>query len=173
MKSLFIACLSLLLFCSTSFSQEKIDSTLKPEETTFYDAPVNSPITQGLVIKTRSGHYYEITGKVKEHNTISNPSVSVYKVGRKYSLMIQGIEKPMQIFKIKEVYESYIDGDFKGWSDSTTFTLQNNQIWQKIDNKNLFANKFRPAVVVYRINDGSYAMKVEGIEDNIVVVRKK
>lgn len=173
MKSLFIAACSLFMFCNTSFSQEKADSTVKPEETTFYDAPANTLYTQGFVIKTRSGHYFEITGKIKQRGTVTNPAVQVFKDGKKYNLVIQGIEKPIQAFKIKEVYESYIDGDFKGWNGTSSFTLQNNQEWKQDDNKNLFSNLYRPAVVIYRMSDGTYTMKVAGVDDTIMVVRKK
>ncbi len=173
MKSLFIAACSLFLFCTASFSQQKADSTVKPEESTFYDAPASTFYSQGMIIKTRSGHYYEITGKVKQRGTLTNPSIQIFKDGKKYSMVIQGIEKPVQVFKIKEYYESNIDGAFKGWSGTNSFNLINNQTWAQDDNKNMFANLYRPAVVICRVSDGTYIMKVEGVDDTIMVVRKK
>jgi len=173
MKPFLIAACSFILFCNATMSQEKADSTVKPEETTFYDASANTVYTQGLLIKTRSGHYFEITGKIKQRGAVANPAVQVFKDGKKYSLVIQGIEKPIQAFKIKEFYESNIDGDFKGWSGTNSFNLINNQIWQQDDNKNLFANLYRPAVVICRVSDGTYIMKVAGVDESILVVRKK
>ncbi len=172
MKSLLTIICSLFIFCSTSFSQVKIDSTAKPEETTFYDAPASTTYTQGLVIRTRSGHYYEITSKIKLRGTLTNPAVKVYKDGKKYNLVIQGIENPIQAALLKEVYESYIDGAFKGWTGTSEFLLKNNQTWKQDDNKNLFANLYNPAVYIYRTSDGTYTMKVAGIEETILVVRK-
>ena len=89
MKYLLTIVCSLFIFCTAATSQAKIDSTAKPEESTFYDGLSNIVYIPGLVIKTRSGHYYEITDKARFKNTVENPSVIVYKQGKKkYQLVL-------------------------------------------------------------------------------------
>ena len=79
MKSLFLIAFSSFLFSNITFSQAKIDSTAKPEETTFYDGPANTLFAPGFLLRTRSKNYYEITGKLKQLNKVANPTVQVYK----------------------------------------------------------------------------------------------
>jgi hypothetical protein len=160
-----------LFFSVASFAQA--DSTaLKPEESTFYDGPVNTVFTPGLLIKTRSGNFYEITDKIKQKNKINNPTVQAFKEGKKYKLLIQGIDKPLTAVKAVGVIESNIDGDFKGWEGTTTFKLVNGQSWQQDEYGTLFANLYRPVVYIYRAADGTYKMKIAGVEQ-VLIVRQK
>ena len=146
MKSILTIACSLFIF-NAAISQIKIDSTSKPEETTFYDGSPNIVYTPGTVIRTRSGHYYEITDKAKLKNMVANPSVTVYKQGkRNYALVIQGIELPIAAAKVQDVIESNIDGDFKGWDGTTNFKLVNGDVWVQDEPGNLFANAYRPKV---------------------------
>ncbi|OIR12880.1 hypothetical protein GALL_59470 [mine drainage metagenome] len=173
MKHLLTISFSLFIFCTAATSQAKIDSSAKPEESTFYDGIPNIVFTPGLVIKTRSGHYYEITDKTKLKNMMANPSVTVYKFGkRKFQLVIQGIEIPIEANRIQEVIESNINGDFKGWEGATSFNLVNGETWVQDEFGSLFANLYRPKVFIYRTSDGTYKMRVEGIKEVITVRRK-
>lgn len=173
MKHLLTIVFSLFIFCTAATSQTKIDSSAKPEETTFYDGIPNIVFTPGLVIKTRSGHYYEITDKTKFKNMMANPSVTVYKLGkRKFQLVIQGIDIPIEANRIQEVIESNINGDFKGWEGATSFNLVNGETWIQDEFGSLFANLYRPKVFIYRTSDGTYKMRVEGIKEVITVRRK-
>jgi len=175
MKSIFAILCSLFIFCNAATSQAKIDSTVKPEETTFYDGPSNIIYTPGLLVKTRSGHYYEITDKAKFKNTVANPSVTVYKQGKKkYQLVIQGIDIPIEAGRVQDVIESNIDGDFKGWEGLgvTVFKLVNGDSWVQDEAGSIFAKQsFRPKVFIYRAADGTYKKKVDGVEQLLTVKR--
>ena len=173
MKILFLIPLFLLLFNATIFSQVKMDSTAKPEETTFYDGPVNTIFTQGFLLRTRSKNYYEITGKLKLSNKVPNPAVQVYKDKKKYKLVIQGIEDPISATKLQDVIESNIDGTFRGWDGTTTFKLTNGDTWVQDELTTLFSpTVFRPVVYIYLGSDGAYKMKVAGVDETVRVKKK-
>src|SRR5437763_194877 len=113
MKSLILISFSLLVFNNSIFSQEKKDSTAKPEETTFYDGPPNTVFAPGFLLRTRSKNYYELTGKAKQTGNVPNPVVLVYKDKRKYKLIIQGVTDPVPATKLRDVIESNIEGAFR------------------------------------------------------------
>jgi len=173
MKSLFLFISSFFLFSNIALSQEKIDSTVKPEESTFYDGPVNSVFAQGFLLKTRSNNFYEITGGQKQVNKVPHPVVQIYKEKNKYKLVIQGIEKPLNAIKLRDVIESNIEGDFRGWDGTTSFKLSNGDEWVQDEIKTLFSPiVFRPAVYIYTGSYGSFKMKVAGVDETLQVKKK-
>ena len=173
MKSLFLITSSLFFLSNVTFCQEKIDSTAKPEETTFYDGPANSIFAPGFLLKTRSKNYYEITGNQKQFNKVPNPGVLVYKEKKKYKLVIQGIEKPITVIKLQDVIESNIDGDFRGWDGNTSFKLSNGDVWVQDEVKTLFSPiVYKPLVYIYTGSYGSYKMKVAGVDETLQVKKK-
>jgi hypothetical protein len=173
MKSLLLIAYSLSLIINVTFCQEKVDSTAKPEETTFYDGPANTVFAPGFLLKTRSKNYYEITGGQKQSNKIQSPAVQVYKDKRKYRLVIQGIDKPFAANKLQDVIESYIDGDFRGWDGTTTFKLGNGDVWVQDEVKSLFSPiVYKPLVYIYTGSYGSYKMKVVGVDETLQVKKK-
>ncbi len=173
MKLLLIAFCSLFFLCNTTFAQAKIDSTIKPEESTFYDGPANTLFAPGFLLRTRSKNYYELTGKLKQQNKLPNPTVNVYKEKRKYKLVIEGLPEPIPATKLQDVIESSINGDFRGWEGTTSFKLLNGDIWAQDEIKTLYSNSmFRPVVYIYRGSDGTYKMKVEGVDETLQVKKK-
>ncbi|MDE3142529.1 MAG: hypothetical protein KGL19_00145 [Bacteroidota bacterium] len=171
MKHLLTIVFSLFIFCTAATSQAKIDTTAKPDESTFYDGLPDVVYTPGFIMKTRSGHYYEITDKARFKNTVANPSVKVYKEGkRKFQLLIQGIDIPIEANRIWDVIESNLTGEFKGWEGNTKFTLVNDEVWVQDELGNLFAKPvYRPKVFIYHTSDGTYKLKVEGVAQMITV----
>lgn len=174
MKNTFLIFFSLFLFGNIVSAQSKIDTTIKPEEVTYFDGPSNSVFSPGFLLKTRSKSFYEIIGKKKYANKVANPEVKVYKEKkRKYQLLIQGIEEPIQAVKAQDVVESSIDGDFRGWDGSSSFKLLNGDVWIQDEIKTMFHQAiFRPAVYIFQSDDGTYKMKVAGV-DEMVQVKKK
>jgi hypothetical protein len=173
MKSIFILTFSLLFVCKTVFAQVKIDTTATPEESTFFDGSANTLFAPGFVFRTRAKSYYQIGGKLKQQNKIANPSVKVYKVKRKYFLIVQGLIEPLPATKLQDVIESKIDGDFRGWDGATTFKLLNGDTWIQDEIKTLFNNSiFRPTVIIYRDSDGTFKMKVDGVDETVQVKKK-
>jgi hypothetical protein len=174
MKLLRLTAVTLLFLGNYTFGQSKIDSTLKPEESTYYDGPVNTVFEPGFILRTRSKNYYEISGKKKYANKVANSEIKVYREKkRKYLLVIQGIEDPISASKLQDVIESNIDGDFRGWDGTTSFKLMNGDVWVQDEIKTLFSSAiFRPVVFIYQGSDGTYKMKVAGVEETVQVKKK-
>ncbi|MEO7044177.1 MAG: hypothetical protein ABI091_02635 [Ferruginibacter sp.] len=157
-----------------TFSQAVIDTTtMKPIEVTYFDGPANTVFDPGFLLRTRSKNYFEIAGKLKEQNKKANPEVKVYKQKRKYILVIDGLEQPLYANKLEDVTESNIDGDFRGWDGTTSWKLTNGDVWVQDEIKTLFsAAIFRPVVYIYRASDGTYKMKIVGVNETLQVKKK-
>ncbi|MEO8820600.1 MAG: hypothetical protein ABI267_03170 [Ginsengibacter sp.] len=171
MKTFLIMIFSLFLVAQSASAQTTIDTSAAPSESSYYDGPANTVFAPGVLLKLRSKSFYEITGKNKYANKIANPTVKVYKEKkRKYLLSIQGIQEPISAVKVPDVIESKIDGDFRGWDGTTTFKLLNGQVWVQDEIKTMFHDAiFRPTVYIYQADDGSYKMKVEGVDETVQV----
>lgn len=70
------------------------------------------------------------------------------------------------------VIESRIDGEFQGWDGETIFKLANGQIWQQASYAYHYHYAYSPEVTIYQTSQG-YKMKVEGVEETILVRRLK
>ena len=174
MKSIFIAICAFVFLSNSTSAQAKIDSSAKPEESTFYDGPANTVFGPGFLLRTRSKNYYEIAGKLKQQNKVENPTVDVYKEKKnKYKILIQGQNETLPATKLQDVIESNINGDFRGWEGTTTFKLLNGDVWVQDEIKTLYSNSmFRPVVYIYRASDGTYKMKVQGVDETVQVKKK-
>jgi hypothetical protein len=169
MKKLFSA---LFVFVICQFAQAQITETMKLIDSTTPFKPITGAITRGSLIKTSNFHYYEINDKVNQKFNNAQPRLMVYQDGKKFKIKIEGIEKLLTCNKVQEVIESNIDGDFKGWDGTTSFKLVNQQIWKQ-DNptSTVFANMYRPAVLVYLSSEG-YKLKIEGLNEDPILVKK-
>jgi hypothetical protein len=89
-----------------------------------------------------------------------------------YSLKLRANTSESTAERTATVIESHIEGDFEGWSGDTIFKLDNGQIWQQ----DLYAYKYHyayhPKMLIYK-DGGRYKMKVDGVEESIVVKRIK
>lgn len=174
MKKTFLFIVAVLSFSFGLRAQDKIDSTAKPEEVTNLDVPANTVISPGYLLRTRSKNYYEISGKKSYKTSTPSPEVKAYKIKkRKYLLDIHGIPDAVAANKVSDVTESKIDGDFRGWDGTTSFKLMNGDTWLQDEIKSKFSPAiYRPTVYIYPSSDGSYKMKVEGV-DELLQVKKK
>lgn len=169
MKKLFSSIL-LLVICLCA--QAQITETMKLIDSTTPFKPINGAITRGSLIKTSNFHYYEINDKVNQKFNNGQPALKVYQDGKKFKIKIEGIEKLLTCNKVQEVIESNIEGDFKGWDGTTSFKLVNQQVWKQ-DNptSTVFANLYRPAVLIYLSSEG-YKLKIEGLNEDPILVKK-
>lgn len=71
-----------------------------------------------------------------------------------------------------EVIENRIEGEFEGWTGDTVFKLENGQIWQQVSFGYRYRYAFRPKILIYK-SGSTYKMKVDGMNDEIVVKRLK
>ncbi|MES2329160.1 MAG: hypothetical protein V4539_06115 [Bacteroidota bacterium] len=169
MKKMMIVC---LLAAASVTAQAQTEMKVVDSTTTF--KPLTEPLERGTLIKTSTFHFYEINDKITQKSGWpKQPEIVVYQEGKKYKMKIQGIEKPLAVNKIQEVIESNIAGDFKGYDGTTSFKLQNGQDWKQDETtSNVFSNLFRPAVIIYLTSEG-YKMKIEGLNESPILVKKK
>lgn len=169
MKKLLAACMVLLAVQAT---KAQTTDNLKLVDSTTPFKPINGAITRGTLIKTSNYHFYEINDKVNQKFSNAQPQLMVYQDGRKFKIKIEGVEKLLTCNKIQEVIESNIDGDFKGWDGNSSFRLVNQQEWkQDSPISTVFANLYRPAVIIYLTSEG-YKMKIEGLNEDPILVKK-
>jgi hypothetical protein len=87
------------------------------------------------------------------------------------------VEKQVEVEKPKESTEdinSQLVGEFRGWRGNTTFTLQNGQVWQQMDNTELFASKqMNPKVRVAYSSFSGWKLQVDGYNSWVKVKRVK
>lgn len=147
------------------------------QDWTFYEktsikGSVSGSITKGYLFKTTGGAFYEITERTRQRVRERNPDVTIYKNGNDYKLVIDGFDEPVICRKIKNVIESAIDGEFKGWDGSTIFKLTNGQIWEQSEYAYFYHYAYRPNVTIYESKDG-IKMKVEDVDEVISVKQLK
>lgn len=68
--------------------------------------------------------------------------------------------------------ETNIEGEFNGWEGETIFKLDNGQIWQQAEYAYMYHYSYRPEITIYKTDSG-YRMKVEDVEETILVKRIK
>ena len=81
---------------------------------------------------------------------------------------ILGTQRPLSA----TVIESTIDGEFEGWEGETIVKLENGQIWQQVEYHYHYHYAYRPKVLIYH-SDGTYKMKVEGVNNAVGVAKLK
>jgi hypothetical protein len=178
MKKLLFTC-SLLTIVFVTNAQTTDNLKVVDSTTTFKG--LSQPLENGSLIKTANFHFYEINDKViQKAGYPAIPQITVYQDGKKYKMKIQGMEKVLTVKKIQEVIETNIVGylddkdvrDFKGYDGTTTFRLLNGQDWKQDETtSNVFSNLFRPAVTIYLASEG-YKMKIEGLNESPILVKK-
>lgn len=69
-----------------------------------------------------------------------------------------------------DIFESKIDGEFRGWSGKTRFALVNGQVWQQSSYDFTRHYAHSPKVLIYR-SGPAIKMHVEGVDHTIFVER--
>jgi len=141
-------------------------------EKTTIKGSVSGSITKGYLFKTSDGAFYEIIERTRQRVREKNPDVIIYKNGNEYKLEIEGFDESVICRKIKDVIESMIEGEFKGWDGSTIFKLNNGQTWQQSEYSYMYHYAYQPSVTIYESKDGT-KMKVEEIDEGISVRKLK
>jgi hypothetical protein len=133
---------------------------------------LTGPVTRGTLIKTSTVNFYEINDKIDSLLPEIQPEVVVYEDGENYRMKIRGIDSLLHCTKLREVIESNIDGDFKGWDGTTTFKLANMQEWQPaFYTPNTSVTLYKPTVFIY-LTPAGYKMKIEGLNEEPIFVKK-
>ena len=170
MKKVILIC-SFCVVVLMSYAQPA--GNIKTIDSTTLFGVLREAVTRGTVIKTSNFHFYEINDKINQKLTVAQPSIVVYQEGKKFKMKIEGIEKLLVCNKLQEVIESNIDGGFKGWDGNTVFKLANQQEWkQDYPTGTIFVNLYRPAVLIYLTSEG-YKMKIEGVNEDPILVKRR
>lgn len=75
---------------------------------------------------------------------------------------------------VDDSISSYTVGDFRGWTGTTTFKLENGQVWEQVDDSIVTVGSHPHAkVTINRGTFNAYYMSVEGITDSVQVKRIK
>ena len=80
--------------------------------------------------------------------------------------------EPTRSTQSSSVIRSHISGTFTGWTGSTVFELDNGQIWKQAAYSYTYHYAYHPRVLIYE-SDGVWNMQVEGVSQELVVVRIK
>ena len=91
-----------------------------------------------------------------------------YETGKRDGLL-PGAQTP--VAQPNQVIESRVDGDFSGWEGETIVKLTNGQIWQQTEFHYVRRFASMPNARIYPSN-GGYKMKIEGIDDVAVAVKR-
>lgn len=69
---------------------------------------------------------------------------------------------------------AHLVGSFRGWGGSTTFKLDNGQVWQQVDDSVLDIGAIEnPKVTIKKGLISAYYLSVEGVQDTVAVRRIK
>ncbi len=65
-------------------------------------------------------------------------------------------------------------GDFRGWNGATTFTLDNGEVWEQIDDDSFSSASIpHPKVTISKGSFYSFVLSVEGVKETVMVKRIK
>lgn len=65
-------------------------------------------------------------------------------------------------------------GDFRGWNGSTTFTLDNGEVWEQVDDDTYASGSIpHPKVTISKGWLHSFVLSVEGVKETVMVKRIK
>lgn len=63
-------------------------------------------------------------------------------------------------------------GDFHGWNGSTTFTLDNGEVWEQVDDDTYYSSTVHhPKVTISEGLLHSYVLAIEGVKETVMVKR--
>jgi len=158
----------LVLLCYAVSGQ----SNWKFVEETYIKGSISGTITQGYIFKISSRDFYVINERTRQRVRTRNPSVKIFQSGTDYRLEIEDFDEPVICKKVKDVIETQIDGEFKGWDGETIFKMLNGQIWQQASYAYLYHYAYSPIVLIYEFK-GVWIMRVEEVDETIEVKNLK
>lgn len=68
--------------------------------------------------------------------------------------------------------ETYITGDFEGWTGNTIWAMDDGQVWQQAHYSYHYHYSYHPPVIIFPSN-GEWFMRVQGDDQQIQVQRLK
>jgi hypothetical protein len=166
MKNIIISILLILSF------KVNAQGDWKFVEETYIKGSISGSITKGYIFKISSNEFYIINESTRQRVRTRSPNVKIYQNGSDYKLIIDDFDEEVICKKVKNVIETNIDGEFKGWEGSTLFKMMNGQIWQQSSYAYTYHYAYSPSVLIYEFG-GNWIMKVEDVDDTIQVKKLK
>jgi hypothetical protein len=164
--------LILLTFLLTSLTNLHAQSGWTFIEETEIKGSISGTITQGFIFKISSRDYFVVNERTRQRVRTRNPNVKIFQNGSDYKLVIDDFDEPVICKKIKNVIETQISGEFKGWEGETIFKMMNGQIWQQSTYAYMYHYAYSPSVLIYEFK-GSWIMQVEDVDETIQVTKLK
>lgn len=162
----------LITFFLTTLSNLNAQSDWKFVEETYIKGSISGTISQGFIFKTSSRDYFVINERTRQRVRTRNPNVKIFQNGSDYKLIIDDFDEPLICRKLKNVIETQISGEFKGWEGETIFKMMNGQIWQQSAYAYMYNYAYSPTVLIYEYK-GSWIMRVEDVAETIEVKQLK
>ncbi len=162
--------ITILLF-TTCFTSVKAQSGWTLIEETSIRGTISGSITQGYIFKVYQD-FYVINERTRQRVRTRNPDVKIYRNGSDFKLVIEDFDEPVICKKLKNVIETQISGEFKGWEGQTIFKMINGQIWQQSAYAYMYHYSYSPNVLIYEFK-GNWTMKVEDVDETIQVLKLK
>ena len=160
-------------------------------EKTNVKGKISDTIKKDHVIQMQSGSIYQVSELTLQLVLELAPEALVFKDSQRFKVVIDGFDAPLickQLVAPKadlprtgkslanppqpKVIQSKIDGNFEGWEGETIFKLDNGQIWQQASYAYKYHYAYHPEVMIMNVN-GTWKMKVEGVDERIDVKRLK
>lgn len=129
---------------------------------------ISGTTTQGSVLKVSSNEFYVVNNRSRQRVRVRNPEVKIFQNGSDFKLIIEDFNEPLICKRLRDVIETNIDGEFKGWDGETIFKFMNGQIWQQSSYAYMYHYAYTPEVLIYEYG-GKYLMKVEDVDEVIEV----
>lgn len=133
---------------------------------------ISGNVSEGFLFKTESKEYYIISEPTRQRVRTRNPNVKIYQSGSRYKLVIDDFDEPVICTKTRNVIDTQINGEFKGWDGETEFKLMNGQVWKQSSYDYTYHYEYSPQVFIYQYK-GAWILKVEDLEETIEVYKIK
>jgi hypothetical protein len=129
-------------------------------------------LRQGNVYALQNGQLWEQTEFYSEIDIEIRPEARIWNNGGTFVMKVAGIEHPVEVRRIKNIIGVPIVGDFHGFSQGSTFVLENGEEWEQKDILIKVGIQIAPKAFIWQDGD-SFKMKVSGIPETIAVSRTK
>jgi hypothetical protein len=119
------------------------------------------------LFELENGTYWVQSRYKYKYKYAYRPKVEILKRGSSTILRLPDLDMEVDVYETN-IVESRIRGEFKGWSGTTEFELENGQIWKQTRYAYQYMYAYYPKVVIANIG-GRYIMSVNG---NSIEVRR-
>lgn len=160
-----------IFFFITSLKSMHAQTSWSFVEETYIKGSISGSINQGYIFKV-ARDFYVINERTRQRVRTRNPNVKIYQNGSNYKFVIDDFDEPVICKKLKNVIETQISGEFKGWQGETIFKMMNGQIWQQSTYAYIYHYAYSPSVLIYEFK-GSWIMKVEDVDETLQVTKLK